>query len=322
MSEITVLAVDDSPLILQMVKDYLQDAEVMVLTAKSGKEGLEVLAQIKPEMIISDVVMPEMDGWKFCEAIRKNPDTTDIPFLFLTAEKEVPKRIRGLKLGADDYLTKPFSRQDLLERVQRIADKVANVRRRFKPHFKPKQTALSGHTSHLAMADLLQLMSLNSKTGVLRIEAEEIGKIYFHSGQIIHASLDSVVGLKALYRMLAWKEAHFELEPLEEESVDQTIHEPTQNLLMEGFTQIDEASRLDGKVPGSGEPLKAKTGAATPEDLSDPERQVLQALKRETTLATLLNRLPLSDLQILEATASLTERGLVEVLQPAGAATS
>jgi CheY-like chemotaxis protein len=318
-SEITVLAVDDSPLILEMVKDYLSGGRFTVITARNGREGLDILNEIKPEMIISDIVMPEMDGWAFCEAIRKNSMTTDIPFLFLTGERDVPTRVRGLKLGADDYLTKPFSRDELLARVGRIADKVVSVRKDFKQH----QAALSGHTSHLAMADLLQLLSLNGKTGVLRIDNGRTGKIYFRAGKIINAILPPVSGLKALYRLLAWQEACFELEPLLEdgEGVEEAISDPTQNVLMEGFTQIDEASRLKDKVPGDKELLWASSKAGKAKDLSDAEREVLRALGSGATLSKLLDRVPLSDLQILETVIALRTRSLIEVCEPVGAAT-
>ena len=319
MSDITVLAVDDSPLILEMVKDYLGGGRFMVITAKNGKEGLDILNQIKPEMIISDIVMPEMDGWAFCEAIRKNPDTTGIPFLFLTGEKDVPTRIRGLKIGADDYLTKPFSREELLERASKIADKVKSVRK----DFKQRQAALSGHTSHLAMADLLQLLSLNGKTGVLRIDNGRTGKIYFRGGKIINAKLERVSGLKALYRLLAWNEAHFELEPLleDEEGVEEAINEATQSVLMEGFTQFDEASRLKDKLPGDKELLRAASKAGKAKDLGDAEKQVLKALGKGSTLVSLLDRVPLTDLQILEAVIALRSRGLIEAREPVGAVT-
>jgi CheY-like chemotaxis protein len=318
-SDITVLAVDDSPLILEMVKDYLGGGRCMVITARNGKEGLDILNQIKPEMIISDIVMPEMDGWAFCEAIRKNPDTTDIPFLFLTGEKDVPTRIRGLKIGADDYLTKPFSREELLERASKIADKVKSVRK----DFRRRQAALSGHTSQLAMADLLQLLSLNGKTGVLRIDNGRTGKIYFRNGKIINARLESVSGLKALYRLLAWDEANFELEPLleDEEGVEEKIHDATQNILMEGFTQIDEACHLKDKLPGEKELLQVASTASKAKDLGDAEKQVLKALGKGATLVSLLDRLSLTDLQIFEAVIALRSRGLIEAHEPVGAVT-
>ncbi len=319
MSDITVLAVDDSPLILEMVKDYLGGGRFMVITARNGKEGLDILNQIKPEMIISDIVMPEMDGWAFCEAIRKNPDTTDIPFLFLTGEKDVPTRIRGLKIGADDYLTKPFSREELLERASKIADKVKSVRK----DFRRRQAALSGHTSQLAMADLLQLLSLNGKTGVLCIDNGRTGKIYFRSGKIINATLESVSGLKALYRLLAWDEANFELEPLleGEEGVEEKIHDATQSILMEGFTQIDEACHLKDKLPGEKELLQVASTASKAKDLGDAEKQVLKALGKGATLVSLLDRLSLTDLQIFEAVIALRSRGLIEAHEPVGAVT-
>jgi len=314
LSTLTILAVDDSDLILEMVKDYLAEASFKVVTAANGQDGLRVLEQIKPEIIISDIVMPVMDGWQFCEAIRKNPETTSIPFLFLTSEKEVPKRIRGLKLGADDYLTKPFSRGELLARVTRISEKLARVQQ----DLTSRRAALSGHTSQLAMADLLQLLSLNGKTGVLKLERDRQGRIYFRNGKIIDARLGEARGLKALYRLLAWQEAHFELEPLDDSSIEETIAEGTQSVLMEGFTQIDEAQHLRDRLPPAEKALHAQRGAAGAGDLSAGERQVLEALSGECTLTELLDRIPMPDVRILEAVQALVERGLVESPETVG----
>jgi CheY-like chemotaxis protein len=314
-SEITILAVDDSALILEMLKDYLSEGgRYKVVAATNGEEGMRVLEQIKPDVIISDIIMPVMDGWKFCESIRKNPDTTSIPFLFLTGEKDVPKRIRGLKLGADDYLTKPFSRDELVSRVSRMLEKVSRVRR----DMSQRRAALAGHTSHLGMADLLQLLSLNGKTGVLRIEGDRQGKIYFRNGKIINARLDRARGLKALYRLLSWQEAQFELEPLEEGNVEEIISEATQGALMEGFTQLDEQGQLRDRLPAADDWLTAASGKR-PADLTDGERQVLEALGDGCAFGELLDRVPLPDLRVMEAVLALRERGLIESRAPVAA---
>jgi two-component system sensor histidine kinase/response regulator len=122
----TILAVDDDPIILASVADILRVARYNTLTATNGVEGLNVMQQRVPDLIVADIMMPEMDGYQFYEAVRENPAWIAIPFIFLSAKGERKDIRRGYDLGADHYLTKPFEPEDLLiairSRLQRVAD--------------------------------------------------------------------------------------------------------------------------------------------------------------------------------------------------------
>jgi len=117
MSKATVLIVDDSPLIRQVVADAFIPSGYLILMAADGSEALRKITQKHPDLIVADILMPVMDGWRLCEEVRRVPETAQIPFIFLTTEQEAQKRVRGLRMGADDYLTKPFSREELLARA-------------------------------------------------------------------------------------------------------------------------------------------------------------------------------------------------------------
>lgn len=116
MSKILLLE-DDAGVRLPVV-DLLEAEKYTVLTAENGKEGLEMATREKPDLIISDIMMPEMDGYEVFEALQKDPLTAVIPFIFLTAKTD-PSDIReGLGLGVDDYITKPFEPDTLLDAVE------------------------------------------------------------------------------------------------------------------------------------------------------------------------------------------------------------
>lgn len=103
-----VLVVDDSEDFLTFMTEALSDT-YKVVTAKNGKEALHQIAQHKPDIILSDVMMPEMDGNELCRKVRENPKTERIPFVMLTARLSTEARIEGMTSGADDYITKPFN---------------------------------------------------------------------------------------------------------------------------------------------------------------------------------------------------------------------
>jgi DNA-binding response OmpR family regulator len=117
-----VLVVDDEPDIRRLVAELLRRAGHDVTEADNGRAGLRALHASPPDLVLLDVSMPELDGWQTLERIR---DLSDVPVLMLTARGEELDRVRGLQAGADDYVVKPFGRQELLARVQALLRRAA-----------------------------------------------------------------------------------------------------------------------------------------------------------------------------------------------------
>lgn len=116
-----ILVVDDEIHIVQIVKFNLEKrGGYEVITAKNGEEGFEMAKSEKPDLILSDVMMPKMSGFQFCEAVKKEESIKATPFIILTAKGQENDIKTGESLGADDYITKPFSPKALLEKVAEI----------------------------------------------------------------------------------------------------------------------------------------------------------------------------------------------------------
>lgn len=116
-----ILVVDDERDIRQLIALILEAAHFEVLQAASGMEGLETLEREAFDLVILDIMMPEMDGWEVCRHIKSRQRTKDIPVIILTVRSQPLDRVIGLEVvQADDYLTKPFERRDLLETVERL----------------------------------------------------------------------------------------------------------------------------------------------------------------------------------------------------------
>ncbi len=113
-----LLLIDDDPNLILLVKDYLEFRGYEVITAENGREALEVLEQQTPDMIICDVMMPEMDGYSLVSTIRSDPKTSWIPILFLSAKGQSQDRVKGLSMGADVYMVKPFEPEELVAQVE------------------------------------------------------------------------------------------------------------------------------------------------------------------------------------------------------------
>lgn len=113
----TILVVDDEPKIVQLARDYLEHAGFAVLTVRDGKAALTTVRTSHPDLIILDLGLPEMDGLDVTRVLRKD---SNVPVIMLTARTEETDKLIGLELGADDYITKPFSPKELVARVRAV----------------------------------------------------------------------------------------------------------------------------------------------------------------------------------------------------------
>src|SRR5450756_1953514 len=124
-----ILVVDDEPDLVHAVRLYLEMEGYLVVEASNGYEAMEKVREKLPDLVVLDVMMPEMDGFETLERIR---DVHNVPVIMLTVRGEEADKVRGLQLGADDYVTKPFSQRELLSRIQAV------LRRAEMPQLVPK----------------------------------------------------------------------------------------------------------------------------------------------------------------------------------------
>ncbi|RMG46345.1 MAG: response regulator [Acidobacteria bacterium] len=310
----TILIADPSPPVRGLLRDTFLDAGYEVVLAEAGEQALRLAEQKHPDLLLVEVDLPGMDGYALCAALKADPHYREIPVVFLSARREVADRLEGLRAGAEDYLLKPFSTEELLLRINRIIAR----RRSAGPAMESGRTFLSGHTSHLPLPDLVQMLSMNAKTGCLRVLARELGRVYFREGQIVAAFAGRTRGRKALFRIVAWENAHFHFDP------DETIDAPaelgpnTQRLLMDAFVAHDELGRLRHELPdraaevvatAKGRALLAGDGA-TADGL---ERRVLELAEVPVKVGELLDGLDATDLEIARAVVALRRGGALQL---------
>ena len=117
----TILLVDDDQMITSPLANRLKESGYTVLVAHNGRSGLDMALSQQPDVVVLDVMMPDMDGWEVCKALRRQ---SPVPILMLTARGDEVDRILGLELGADDYLTKPFSTRELIARLRALRRRI------------------------------------------------------------------------------------------------------------------------------------------------------------------------------------------------------
>ena len=121
---VSVLIVEDDHNIAELLQMYLEKEGYAVTTAVDGGKGLEKFRSIKPDLVLLDVMMPVMDGWAVCRAIRAESQT---PVIMLTAKGETDDKVAGLKSGADDYITKPFEMKEVLARIEAVLRRTSGI---------------------------------------------------------------------------------------------------------------------------------------------------------------------------------------------------
>jgi CheY-like chemotaxis protein len=258
-----ILIVDDDPWILRMVSTLLEKRGYGIFTAEDGEEGVLKADQARPDLIITDVMMPRMDGWQMVRALRSRPELAFIPVIFLTALGGEEDRIKGFRLGADDYLAKPFRFEELDLRVQNALKKAKQAR---VPHgdgegeakkktpsgvnFPKQNVGIHGNLEQLGLSSLLVIVEMERKSGMLRIERPgATGRLFAREGRVIAARVDGDAapkdarkGAEAVYHMLTWSSGRFDFAAVDVDMEDE-VQSTTTHLLMEGARLIDEGKR-------------------------------------------------------------------------------
>src|SRR3954463_8972808 len=129
----TILVIDDNNDLRENTAEILELAGYKTFTAENGKRGVEVAVREKPSVIVCDIMMPELDGYGVLHLLRKNPETQHIPFIFLTAKTERSDFRKGMEMGADDYVTKPFEDIELLNAIEIRLKKAEILDRKYTP---------------------------------------------------------------------------------------------------------------------------------------------------------------------------------------------
>jgi DNA-binding response OmpR family regulator len=204
MAKRTILLVDDDVTLRELLADALELEGFTILRAGNGEEGVAAALAGKPDMVISDIVMPEMNGWELCQTLRTLPSTRAVPFLFLSSLDQTPEKLLALRLGADDYLTKPFHLAAVLEKVRQL---IGRVDQREKV-LGGEEEAAGGRQLESMLIDTVEFLRASKRTGVISVNAGPFkGLIYLENGVLKHAVLDKKRGEAALLALLRLSES-------------------------------------------------------------------------------------------------------------------
>jgi CheY-like chemotaxis protein len=239
-----VLVADDDAWILRMVATVLEKRGYSVETAVDGEDALARALARPPDLLITDVMMPKVDGWSLVRQLRSHAELAMMPVIFLTALSSEDDRIRGFRLGADDYVTKPFRFEELDLRVAKTLRRTAQAVQESRDQI--NTSGLRGDLAQVGLSSLLVLIEMERKTGLLQLRSPDgiSAQILVRSGKVVHSRLDDreePVDADCVYLLLTWAAGDFEFVTCVVEGEDR-VNVSTMHLLMEGARLIDESS--------------------------------------------------------------------------------
>jgi DNA-binding response OmpR family regulator len=266
-----VLVADDDAWILRMVATVLEKRGYSVETAVDGEDALARALARTPDLLITDVMMPKVDGWSLVRQLRSHPELAMLPVIFLTALSSEDDRIRGFRLGADDYVTKPFRFEELDLRVAKTLRRTAQTVQETRDTI--NGSGLRGDLAQVGLSSLMVLIEMERKTGLLQLRSPEgqTAQILVREGKVVHARLedaDEPVDADCVYYLLRWSQGEFEFIACLVEGVDR-VNESTTHLLMEGARLIDEEQDTSAKKRIDIPPVEDKKPKPPRPDSSD-----------------------------------------------------
>jgi len=303
-----LLLVDGDAKNLRVTEVSLKKAGFQVTTAIHGKDALDKVQISPPDLVLAETRMAEMDGFELCRMLKSDERFRHIPYVFLTNQKSVEFKVKGLELGGDDYLTKPIYIKEIVTRVKMILAKVEKER----SEKRESKTGFAGSLSDMGVVDLVQTFEIGRKTGTIKLDGERTGVIYFKEGKVIDAELGRLRGENAFYRMLNTFEGNFDVQFVPVDRAER-IEVSTQGLLMEGMRRLDEWGRMLEQLP----PLETvfeldyQQLAERLSEIPDEVNGLLRLFDGRRTLARVVDDSDFEDLAALGIISKLYFEGLV-----------
>lgn len=239
-----VLIIDDEPSTRTILERILRKDGFQTWQAQNGKVALEKIRSVQPDLIISDILMPELDGFELITKLRETPETQDIPFIFLSVKDDPVDQLKGFRMGANEYLVKPFTSAGILDAVKRVmekADRIKGLR---------EDVDISGSLGRIGLIEVVQIIEFNDKTGELFLltpSGRVTGAVYINQGQVVNAVSGNLDGEEAFYDLSVQTDGFFKFHIRETLSENKIRHE-NMGLLMEASRLLDEAATLRSLV--------------------------------------------------------------------------
>ncbi|AUX22889.1 uncharacterized protein SOCEGT47_034050 [Sorangium cellulosum] len=313
MAKQQLLLVDADPRSVRVLEVSLKKAGYSVTTAMDGADALAKLEVSTPDLVLSDTRLPNVDGYALVRKMKERADWASIPVVFLTSQRSIEDKIRGLELGVEDYLTKPIFVRELIARVTLLLARRTREGITTRHFASTGRTRFSGSILDMNVVDLLQTFEVSRKSGIVHLShGDHEAQVYFREGKVVDATLGRLCGEEAVYRALLWNEGTFEVEFCKVDNPD-VIETSTQGLLMEGMRRVDEWGRLLEALPSLSTVFEVDSEELLERlnEIPDELNGILRLFDGRRTLMQVVDASPFEDLSTLSTISKLYFEGLL-----------
>ncbi len=243
-----IVVVDGDPKNLQILRESLESADFEVTTSGNGEDAWTMIQTRRPDIIVSEVDIPGIDGFQLLQRLQGDPGSSAIPMVFLTNRRNLQDRIKSLRTGVKDYMIKPLHVKEVIARLQMILRRLESLQN----DDSGNNRKIVGRLEDSSVEKLVESYGAEQKTGVLSLydHQNRNGEIYFRNGSVVNARLDSFRAEKAVYQMLPWDNGHF-IMTLKDVNVEDEITVSNLGLLLQGFKRSQEQEKLLAKLPST-----------------------------------------------------------------------
>ena len=329
----SVLLVDPDPRTEAVLSARFRGAGLDLTRVDDAESALLRLAERAPDVLLTETRLGAIDGFELVRRLKGEAATRELPVIILSSERALEEKLRGLGLGAEDYLTKPIFVRELVTRIELLLARRARAGLDGPSAGTPARTHFRGDLRDMSVVDLLQAFEVGRKSCVLGVTSADgrgAAKVYVREGRVVDARLTpralpasnvgDLEGEEAVYRTFLWQDGRFEVD-FEPVDVPEAIATSAQGLLMEGLRRLDEWQRLCASLPNLDTCFVRDAGEIERRlrDVQPALAEFLALVDGQRSILDLVDLSPFDDLSTLTTLARLHGEGMLVVGPRSGA---
>ncbi len=301
-----ILIVDENSTYITNLRKSLNEAGYEVVYWDDSGKAMEIVKNLQPDLIITEIDSPHIRGQEFYEKIKMIPEVTNTPFVFLSNQKRVDDRINSMEMGIDDFITKPFYIEEVVARIENLISEVSGQAEAAYQN----ERGFSGDIAELNLIDLIQTLEVGKKSGIIKLKYKSYqGYIYMQNGEVVDATFENLSSKDALMRMMVWTEGKFYVE-MTDVGRSSSIQQENKILISEGLRHLDRWSQIKNNLPSLNSLVsRAPEMTLSQNNLTADEKYLLNIVNLNDTIYDLVVKSAFDDIKTLETINFLFKKG-------------
>ena len=307
-----ILIVDENSSYISNLRSGLNEEGYEVIYWDNSLKAFETVKELHPDIILSDIESPDIQGQKFYEQLKAIPEARNIPFVFLSGQRRVEERIKSIEKGVDDFIIKPFYVEEVIARITNLLNEVKSYEEsRFED-----ERAFAGDLTEMNLIDLIEILQVGGKSGIIKLKfGPYIGTVYVHEGRIADATLENLLPEEALMKMFLWLEGKFSVEITDIERPP-AIENDTKSLVSDGMRHLRRWKELIAGLPSLETNIMVNQSIFSLENLSNDEKEVTKILSKQPTIYDVVIKSPFDPIHTIKIVKKLLDRNYIRECPP------